>query len=646
MTFHLSPRLLLAASALLCVLAYWPGLGGGYVLDDLPNIVNNEAITSVSFSWDSLAAAAGSSEAGPAGRPIAMLSFAVNHLLGGLDPFGYKAFNLAIHLLNGGLIYLLLLRILQRLPAAAGDAPHAQRWLAACVALLWAAHPINLTAVLYVVQRMTSLSTTFMLLALLAYLDLRQSGQSSRRATAGRLLLLVASAAAALYTKESALLLPVYALTLECCVLRFRSDSARGSASLKAAYAALALLPLAWLGWRWLQDPGWLQKLYLGRPYTAGERLLSESRVLWFYLREILLPQPAVMGLFHDGYVVSRGLLQPPITLPSLLGHAGVIALAWNTRRRWPWLALAAAWFYGGHLLESTLFPLELVFEHRNYLPMLGPVLLAGVLAWRLAGRLASAPARRALLVSLLALPLLAATALRAGQWADPLTHARSEAKQHPQSARASYAAGSLLLNALFRNPQDVARQTALIRDYLLQAAHNDPDMLDPFVAGLQMQAAFGTTLPADFLARFRDRLRHGLPPGSYSEIAFGLNDLQSLPYQPLSAAELGGLYQAALANPRLRGKNRGHMLVSQALFLGRQGRYEAAAGALDEAIRLLPERQDLKVIAVNVALQRGRPEQAAQLIREAEAGDARGLYAPLIAQARARLQDYWAGSH
>lgn len=643
-----SPYLLLAITALCTIIAYWPGLSGGFVLDDHPNIVLNQALTAIDFSWHSLAAAASSSEAGPAGRPVAMLSFALNHLLGGLDPFGYKAANLAIHLLNAGLVFLLLQRILAVLPCAPGRAActhDASRWLAACIALLWAAHPLNLSTVLYVVQRMTSLSTSFMLISLLTYLSLRLSGASSRPGLVGRLLLLASSAVAAFYSKESALLLPVYALALEWGVLRFRTATHRGAVALKAGYALAVLVPLAWLLWHWLADPAWLAQLYQLRSFTLTERLLTEGRVLWFYLREIFMPQPSVMGLYHDDFPLSTGLLTPATTLLALLGHLVVIVSAWMLRLRWPYLALAAAWFYGGHLLESTLFPLELVFEHRNYLPILGPLLLAGVLAWGIAGRLADRLPLRALLVSLLAVPLLLATGLRANQWADPLTHALSEAEHHPNSARANYAAGSLLLNALFRQPHNIAQQTDIIRAYLLRAAQYDAAMLEPFVAGLQLQAAFGTPLPPDFHARFVGRLRHGVPPGNYSEIAFGLNDLRSLPYRQLSDAELRAIYDAALANPRLRGKNRGHMLVAYALFLTHQtAEHAAAAQALDEAIRLLPQRQDLKVIAVNVALQLGRPERAAALIAAAEAADTSGLYRPLIGQARAKLQAYLSG--
>ena len=639
--------LLLSLIACFTIVAYWPGLGGGFILDDFPNIVLNDAITSADLSWQSLGSVAGSTQAGPGGRPIAMLSFAFNHMLGGLDPFGYKIINLAIHLVNAGLIMLLLRSIviaISPIRASGVATPDNATWLAGFSALLWAVHPLNLTAVLYVVQRMTSLSTSFMLISLLAYLHLRQSAANGWLGYGRRLLLLGVSACAAYYTKESALLLPVYALVLEGMVLKFRSDS--GARALKVIYLAAALMPLAWLFWHWLQDPAWFTNLYQLRPYTMLERLMTESRALWFYLYQILLPTPGSLGLHHDDFGISTGLLTPYTTLLSLLAHAAVIFLAWRFRQRWPYLAFAAAWFYGGHLLESTIFPLEPVFEHRNYLPMLGPILLIAVIAWRISHATGSGPMRRIATLCILALPFTLVTAVRANQWADPLKLAVSEAEHHPESSRANYAAGSLLLNELFKHPERQQELGSRTLNYLLAAARKDANTLDPFVAAFQMQAAFGTPLPPDFHARFIHRLRTGIPPGNYIEVAFGLRNLLQLPYQHLSPGQMRAIYAAALSNPRLLGKNRGHMLVSYALFLSNQVyEFAAAALALDEAMRLLPDRQDLKVIAVDVALQLGQPERAEMLVAEAEAADTQGLYRGLIAQARARLQTYRLGS-
>ena len=137
-------------------LVYLPGLGGGFAFDDYHTIVDNPSLDIQTLSWDALLDAAMSGVGiGPLARPLAMLSFAANRSVAGLRPEAYKLTNLAIHALNALLIFGLLRSWLPRL---APRAPTACAWL---IAALWALHPINLTAVLYVVQRMTSLSATW-----------------------------------------------------------------------------------------------------------------------------------------------------------------------------------------------------------------------------------------------------------------------------------------------------------------------------------------------------------------------------------------------------------------------------------------------------------------------------------------------------
>ena len=56
---------------------------------------------------------------------------------------------------------------------------------------------------------------------------------------------------------------------------------------------------------------------------------------------------------------------------------AFALLLVWRWGR---YLAFGIAWFLVGHSIESTVFSLELYFEHRNYFPGVGLFLLAGVL--------------------------------------------------------------------------------------------------------------------------------------------------------------------------------------------------------------------------------------------------------------------------
>ncbi|MFP5339132.1 MAG: tetratricopeptide repeat protein, partial [Gammaproteobacteria bacterium] len=175
-----------------------------------------------------------------------------------------------------------------------------------------------------------------------------------------------------------------------------------------------------------------------------GERLLTQARVVVDYLRWTLFPSLRELSLYHDDYVVSRGWLSPPSTLWSALLLAALAALAVWLRARRPLAALGIAWFLLAHLLTATVFPLELVHEHRNYFASLGLCLaLADLLL--LAPR--SAPVRRvgALLAAVAVLGFALTTHLRAREWSDPYRFAVTEAAKHPQSPRATYALGHVL---------------------------------------------------------------------------------------------------------------------------------------------------------------------------------------------------------
>jgi tetratricopeptide (TPR) repeat protein len=114
------------------------------------------------------------------------------------------------------------------------------------------------------------------------------------------------------------------------------------------------------------------------RDFTLSERLLSQSRALGYYLWRYLIPGVGYVGLYADGFEKSVGLLQPVSTLIWIAVHVLIIALAVVYARRLPLLSLGVLFFYVAHSMESGAIPLELFFEHRNYLPSM--LLLLGVM--------------------------------------------------------------------------------------------------------------------------------------------------------------------------------------------------------------------------------------------------------------------------
>lgn len=421
--------LLAAALLLLSAIAYWPGLSGGFLFDDYPNIIHQPAVQATSLDAESLARAA-NAFGGPVGRPLAMVSLAIDHAFWGMNPWGYKATNLAIHLVNALLVFVLVRRLLESAGAARTSTPYA----AFAVSLAWAAHPLQVSTVLYVVQRMETMSFLFVFLALLAYLQGRrrqiEGGTGWPWLVASGLGMVVGITA-----KESAILLPVFTLALELTLLRFSAASPRTSRLLKGAYGVATLVAViafvAIVLPRYTSD-----EAYAIRDFTLAERLLTQLRALPTYIGWILLPRPGSYLFYYDNYPVSTGLLEPATTLAGAALLLALLAAAVAARRKAPLVSLGILWFFGAHLLTSNVVPLELVFEHRNYFAALGVmVALAGIAIAIPAGEI---PRIRTATVGILLAGLFLLTLLRSASWGDPLHLALELAQRNPGSARAS----------------------------------------------------------------------------------------------------------------------------------------------------------------------------------------------------------------
>ena len=429
------------------IVVYWPGLSGGYVFDDYPNIVENTALHVSTLQWKDWVAALLSAPASNLPRPIAMLSFALNIFFTGLDPVPMKVTNLVVHLANVLLTFMLTRLILQQLVNARESPPVSPDLVAVAITALWALNPINLMGVLFVVQRMESLANLFVLSGLVIYAMQRRSTISGTPVKAGRVLssLLVFTIFGSL-TKESAVVLPLYALCLEVCIFQFRAEAGRIEFRLRngmfAIVAAAALVGIPWLAIQSF-DPG----AYANRDFTMGERLLTEPRVLIQYIVWILVPNIGELGLYHDDYVKSVSLLQPISTIIAIVVVTVLPMIAWTTRRRWPLASLGVFWFFSAHMLTATLLPLELVFEHRNYFASLGVILVLGQIFMSIS----ASPRSRLLGLAVfcaMAFAFGGLTMLRAYEWRNAVIFAVSEANKHPLSPRATYSLGWILATA------------------------------------------------------------------------------------------------------------------------------------------------------------------------------------------------------
>lgn len=460
MPLSLRNALALAALCLLAWLAYAPGLSGGFLFDDLVNLPALGATGPVD-DWPTFWRYLTSGTADPTGRPLALLSFLLDARDWPADPAPFLRTNVLLHLLNGALLFALL-RALGRWLDGASARTDAAALLGAG---LWLLHPLLVSTTLYIVQREAMLPATFILLGLLAYVHGRgMFARASRQGAAWMLGGIGLGTLLAVLCKGNGILLPLLAWVLEATVLRRRHGAPADPATepgLRRLRLVLLVVPSLLLG-AWLAS----QLRHLGqdldvRAWTLGQRLLTEPRVLLDYLQLLLVPRAVSTGLFNDGYVVSTGLLHPASTLPALLLVAALVALGFALRRRAPAWSAALLFFFAGHVLESSVLPLELYYEHRNYLPAL-------LLFWPLGRALCRwrgpAWARGAVALGLLALCALT-TWQRSDLWGRPDAMALAWARHNPGSPRAQAAAAMAELRlgqprqALQRLQPLVARQ-------------------------------------------------------------------------------------------------------------------------------------------------------------------------------------------
>jgi len=403
---------------------YWPALGGAIQLDDVGNLGDLAYVEDAGTAADFVL----SGKAGPLGRPLALLTFALQAEHWGQGAAAFLRVNILIHLLNA----LLLAACLHQLGRLRATEPGKAMLVATGAAGMWVIMPLLASASLLVVQRMTTLSALFLLLGLGGYLLARSRIEvAPGKAMLGMSFSIGAGTLLAALCKESGLLLPAFILVLEATVLD-RPQSA-GKRAWRLWHAAFLLLPtiavIAYLA----SIPPYPEWLVARRDFDAWERLLTEAQILWVYLQKALLGLPAHLGVYQTPPGVSRSLFEP-LTFLASISWLALVAVSIVWRRRYPLFALAVLWYLAGHLIESSFVPLELYFEHRNYLPVIGP--LFAVCAWLLP---ATRRLRRVGFVLVPVYILVSAYFLHgfASLWGEPSLASRYWALKYPDSARA-----------------------------------------------------------------------------------------------------------------------------------------------------------------------------------------------------------------
>jgi tetratricopeptide (TPR) repeat protein len=354
--------LTLLAFAVPGVLIYSNTLDSPFVFDDRQHIPDNPHIRLNELNLKNIVEAGFKSPA--SSRPIANISFALNYYFHKYDVMGYHAVNIAIHILTAVFIYLFVQATLTS--PALKDKYSRTNLMAFLAALLWLVHPLQTQSVTYIVQRMTSMAAMFYILSFLLYVKGRfaiLAKETSRLWFAGCLL----SWLLALGSKQIAATLPVFILLYEWY---FFQDLSIGWLKRNLRYAAgifiiFCIVGLVYLGGKPLES---IFGGYSHRDFTLIERLLTQFRVVVYYISLLVFPHPGRLNLDHH-FAISHSLTEPPTTLLCLLVIVGLSGLAVYLAKRRRLLSFCILWFFGNLVLESSVLGLELIFEHRLYLP-------------------------------------------------------------------------------------------------------------------------------------------------------------------------------------------------------------------------------------------------------------------------------------
>ena len=375
---HILSHAGLLLTLLLVAWGYWPGIDGPSMLDDRSSVLVLEErdIEDARSVADSVLG----DNSGPFGRPVSLASFVLERWFQDeVTPANRKAANIILHLVNGGLVYCFFVLLLTE--AGYGRAAP----FALVGAALWFAAPLYVSTVLYIVQRMAMLAATFMLMALISYIWFRS------RFVQGvfswwRFSLVPFFAVLAVFSKENGIVvLPIIAL-LE--LMWFTDTGSPQRVLRRSAYVFLSVGTLL-VAAAFLLYPQKFLGPYAIREWTPVERVFTQARVLWDYVGQHYWPDVNRMGLYHDDIVASKGVDKPYSTLWSmaawgLLVSGVLFGMRYSLGKK---LGLCVLIFIVGHSTESSVLPLELYFEHRNYFPGIGlfllPVVIMAEFSWR-----------------------------------------------------------------------------------------------------------------------------------------------------------------------------------------------------------------------------------------------------------------------
>jgi hypothetical protein len=371
---HLMALALIAGVALV---AYSNTFNVPFQFDDRPNIINNPNIQIKVFTWDRMEQVIKNTYKESI-RIFSYFTLALNYYFGEFDVFGYHLVNFIIHVASGIFLYWFVL-LTFGLPSLKEGYQSISYKVALFSSLIFISHPIQTQSVTYIVQRMASMAGMFYLLSLVFYIKGRLSSGKTRYFYIGA----VAFAyLLGVFSKENIIMLPFFIFIYEFFFFQNLRVGPKGRKTLGWLLGSIGLIVLIgfilW-GKRYVDV---IVEGYKIRDFTLMERVLTQFRVVLYYLTLLIYPHPSRLNLDYD-FPISKTILDPPTTLISIIIIAGLMGYAlWKAKKK-PVISFFILWYFGNLVIESSIFPLEMVYEHRLYLPAVGPFVLFSLLAVR-----------------------------------------------------------------------------------------------------------------------------------------------------------------------------------------------------------------------------------------------------------------------
>lgn len=523
-----------------------------------------------------------------------MASFLLDALNWPDDAGPFRITNLALHLCNGLLIYLLVSRIVA---IASPVSRSAAFWISA----LWLVNPAHTATTLYVVQRMTLLSTFFMLVGLIAYVAGRHRYYADKRAGIGLMLGgLAVGAIIGSLAKENAATFPLIVLAFEFTIFGANAETPfiRGwrFTMLTPYFFLLATHLIPWS--KYVDSFAW-------QPFTWWERILTQPLVVGAYVRNTLAPSAQKIGIFNDQFSVVSNIFSEPVALFSLVAVGLAFALAIRVRRKYPVAALCVLSFFACHALESSIFPLELYFEHRNYLASAAVIALAYMLL--VSGLPSLKPgAKAAAGIGTLAASAFITSGI-AAPWGDPTLGAIVWTNHFPDSVRARLMAAA----TWSRQGQFVQAERELTEGF-----KRNPSYLALRLQALKMRCLTGEDVAEQVMAVRQSARSAIIERLSFDTLTYLQGLAQSGECSGLTIEAINDVASQLAQNPQI---NKAEFLGAYVWFIIGEtssdlGRLDAAFAALD---RVEMYRGDTRTAFWKAvwSINNGKPERANEVL-------------------------------